>query len=236
MYCLIRTAVALLLLALPAPIGSAQENGKFVGELKYKPIGGGTHEVLEYFEYVAPDGTKWGVPEGTLTDGASIPQVLWSLVGSPFTGNYIKAAVVHDYYCDTKTRPWQEVHRAFYHGMLAGGEDAGRAKLMYLAVYYRGPRWTTEVARENKRSCQQLESKDGRARTVCRVARVERRTHNIIEFPRPTAGVLGQAPSASEIQSLLSSVENSTKVERLSLAEIEAKADRAWDELKSLPR
>ena len=29
-------------------------------------------------------------------DGASIPKWLWSIYGSPFTGKYVKAALIHD--------------------------------------------------------------------------------------------------------------------------------------------
>ena len=29
-------------------------------------------------------------------DGASIPKPLWSIIGSPFTGNYVMAALFHD--------------------------------------------------------------------------------------------------------------------------------------------
>jgi hypothetical protein len=33
---------------------------------------------------------------GLWTDGASIPKVLWSIVGSPLTGKYVRASIVHD--------------------------------------------------------------------------------------------------------------------------------------------
>ena len=36
------------------------------------------------------------IPYMFVTDGASIPRYLWSIVGSPWTGNYPQAAVVHD--------------------------------------------------------------------------------------------------------------------------------------------
>lgn len=36
------------------------------------------------------------VPEDFKSDGASIPQFAWSIVGHPFSG-YLEAAVVHDY-------------------------------------------------------------------------------------------------------------------------------------------
>ena len=36
------------------------------------------------------------VPYGFISDGASIPKFVWSIVGSPWTGRYVQAAVVHD--------------------------------------------------------------------------------------------------------------------------------------------
>ena len=33
---------------------------------------------------------------GLWTDGASIPKILWSFIGSPLTGRYVRAAIVHD--------------------------------------------------------------------------------------------------------------------------------------------
>ncbi|MGH8437116.1 MAG: DUF1353 domain-containing protein [Pseudomonas sp.] len=45
------------------------------------------------------DSGEWvNVPAGYLTDGASVPQVLWSLI--PPWGAYGQAAVVHDLVCE----------------------------------------------------------------------------------------------------------------------------------------
>lgn len=57
---------------------------------------GVTMIVLDAMEYTDPDGRVWNVPGGFVTDGASIPCELWSLIGSPFTGKYRVAAVFHD--------------------------------------------------------------------------------------------------------------------------------------------
>lgn len=57
---------------------------------------GRTMIVLDDLTYIDPDGRAWRVPAGFVTDGASIPQELWSLIGSPFTGRYRVAAVFHD--------------------------------------------------------------------------------------------------------------------------------------------
>jgi hypothetical protein len=36
------------------------------------------------------------VSAGLWTDGASIPKILWGIVGSPLTGRYVRAAIAHD--------------------------------------------------------------------------------------------------------------------------------------------
>jgi hypothetical protein len=98
--------------------------------------------VIDDFTFTeAANRTVWAAPSGSLIDGASIPRVLWSLVGSPFTGDYVYASIVHDVACDTRTRPWRDTHYMFYLACLAGGTHRGRAKLMYLAVRNFGPRW-----------------------------------------------------------------------------------------------
>jgi len=98
--------------------------------------------VIEDFTFTqALDGTVWEAPGGSLVNGASIPRVLWTLVGSPFTGDYVYASIVHDVACDTRRRPWRATHYMFYQACLAGGTRPGRAKLMYLAVRNFGPRW-----------------------------------------------------------------------------------------------
>jgi lysozyme family protein len=94
------------------------------------------------FGYVDAVGRGWPVPAGTVVDGASIPKAFWSLIGGPFEGLYRKPSVVHDYYCEVKTRPWRDTHRIFYDGMLCAGVGGIKAKTMYYAVYRFGPRWT----------------------------------------------------------------------------------------------
>jgi hypothetical protein len=89
----------------------------------------------------------WTAPQGTLTDGASIPPAFWSVIGGPFEGKYRDAAVNHDYECCSKRNAWRDVHRMFYDGMMARGVEFWRAKLMYWAVYCFGPRWPETEAR-----------------------------------------------------------------------------------------
>jgi hypothetical protein len=124
----------------------AKKLGHFSGEPTLQPTGDGRNmRLIEEFSYTDANGAVWTVPKGTVTDGASIPGALWSIIGSPFTGKYLNAAIIHDHFCENHRRPWQQVHRLFHEGMLAGGVDQTTAKLMYAGVYAFGPRWRDEA-------------------------------------------------------------------------------------------
>ncbi len=121
--------------------------GKFVGRLELTPLPNGRDmEVLKPFNYEDHLGEEWPVPDGIPIDGASIPRPLWSVIGGPYSGKYLKASVIHDHFCRTKTRPWKRTHRVFYEGMLTAGTKKSKAKTMYAAVYWFGGRWPTPSA------------------------------------------------------------------------------------------
>lgn len=85
--------------------------GHFVGTVKTEWIEPDRKmRLLDDFSYVDSRGTVWAAPKGSVVDGASIPQVLWSVVGSPYTGEYRNASVVHDVACVKRDKPWQDVH------------------------------------------------------------------------------------------------------------------------------
>lgn len=97
--------------------------------------------LTEDFAYIAPDSVRWEASRDTVIDGASIPRVFWTAVGSPYVGDYRYASVVHDQACKTRTRTWQDTHLMFYNACRAGGVEAIQASVMYAAVYVAGPRW-----------------------------------------------------------------------------------------------
>lgn len=124
--------------------------GRFVGDLILRPLPDGRlMELVQPYEFINDDGVTWPVPSGVRVDGASIPQVLWSFIGGPFEGRYRNASVIHDYYCDSRTRPWRSVHRVFYNGMRASGVVEYMAKVMFAAVYFAGPRWSDTTSHNN---------------------------------------------------------------------------------------
>ena len=107
--------------------------------------------LTEDFEYLTDDSAtgRWIAKEGQEVDGASIPSVLWSFVGSPFVGNYRRASVIHDVYCAHNGLPPGEitrrssaaVHRVFFFAMLRDRTPLRQACLMYAAVALFGPTW-----------------------------------------------------------------------------------------------
>jgi hypothetical protein len=122
------------------------ELGRYTGRLVLEPLADGRRmRVLEHFGFMDADGYHWPVKPLTKVDGASIPRVLWSLIGGPFEGKYRNASVVHDYYCDVRSADWKAVHRMFYRAMLVSGVSVRRAKVMYAAVYFAGPKWSETV-------------------------------------------------------------------------------------------
>ncbi len=123
-------------------LGTAQAAGGFKGHVAARWADNGRDMILtEPFEYVAPDGRRWPVPRGTTVDGASIPRFFWSTIGGPFDGLYRNASVVHDFYCQVRTRTYEDVHRVFYDAMKTSGVTDAKGWLMYQAVLRFGPRW-----------------------------------------------------------------------------------------------
>lgn len=107
-------------------------------------------KLMKSFAYINAKGQHWRVPKHAEVDGASIPRPLWSLIGGPFEGKYRNASIVHDWFCDVRTRAWQGVHRMFHEGLLASGVGPRRAMLMYAAVSRFGPRWSCTVVANSR--------------------------------------------------------------------------------------
>jgi hypothetical protein len=130
--------------AVPTP--STTDFGRFEGDVVALWDADGRHMTLrEDFAYIDSRGQRWLAPAGTVVDGASIPRLFWTVIGSPFAGRYRNASVVHDIECDEMRSPWQDVHRMFYEACRCGGVDEAQAKIMYYAVYHFGPRWQSVV-------------------------------------------------------------------------------------------
>lgn len=136
------------------------ERGEFKGTLTVDfeslPTGDGSSVELvllkNEFGYRDSKGVEWTVPAGEISDGASIPTLLWPFFGGPFSGPYRSAAIIHDYYCNIQERPWEQVHEMFLEAALKAGTGEIKAKSMYAGILYGGPRWGNQEARNQSRT------------------------------------------------------------------------------------
>ena len=129
-----------------SPVIVSKAYGYYSGSVDTRWINNNSQmKLLSDFSYTDPDDVKWLAPKGSIINGASIPAKLWGFVGSPYAGKYRRASVVHDIACVERVRPWQQVHKAFYNAMKASGVSEKFARLMYVSVYYFGPRWEAEA-------------------------------------------------------------------------------------------
>lgn len=97
------------------------------------------------FTFEDDTGLKWTAARGAVINGASIPRIFWTTFGSPFIGDYRRASIVHDHFCDVRTRTAAATHRMFYEACRAGGVSEIKAKTMYTMVKTFGPSWTVAV-------------------------------------------------------------------------------------------
>ena len=138
-----------------ASIGTCGQpvNAEFIGELLLRDVaaeyedygetdpGHTEFELLQDYSYRDDDGTVWTAPAGSIVNGASIPRVVWTSVGGPWSGKYRNAAVIHDYLTEERPSSSEVVHRLFLDGMLKNGVSKTRANLMYAAVVTFGGKW-----------------------------------------------------------------------------------------------
>lgn len=90
--------------------------------------------VLKGVVYETPNKKRWEAPAGSVVNGASIPRLLWSVIGSPYVGDYRRASVVHDVACETPKVPRKAADRMFYYACRADGCGWLQAKVLYIGV------------------------------------------------------------------------------------------------------
>jgi hypothetical protein len=84
--------------------------------------------------YYADDGTIIGAPPRFVTDFASIPRALWTIL-SPYSIEYGKAAIIHDRMYEThERRSRAEADALFYEAMGVLGAAAPLRWMLYGAV------------------------------------------------------------------------------------------------------
>ena len=119
------------------------KHGKFSGEPEARWLTESDEpdrrmRLLGEFWFSDPRRKEWKVPAGyDDMNGASIPRALWSLVGSPYTGDYRRASIVHDKACDDAGEDKgkrRAADRMFYHACREGGCSIRQAIILYVGV------------------------------------------------------------------------------------------------------
>jgi len=123
----------------------------FIGVLRLSPDPANPNVTLivdsKTFAFIDKHGVRWDSKRGDVVGGAHIPMLLKPIVGHSFQEPYLRAATLHDIYCDKsipdrgRSRTWQATHRMFYDAMIVSGVNIARAFIMWSAVYTFGPKW-----------------------------------------------------------------------------------------------
>jgi hypothetical protein len=139
-----KTAVFVLAGIVVVAAALAAAPGRFVGKVVVEWLDDPFVPKLrlrEDFGFEDQTGKLWLARQGQVLDGASIPPVFRETIGMPFVGEYRRASVVYDYYCQVMSEPWRDVHRMFYRASVTEGVGEVDAKVMYAALYAAGLRW-----------------------------------------------------------------------------------------------
>lgn len=131
----------------------------FTKPLTVTKAGPRTWRVSRAFDYYVGDprdGDRVSVPEGFITDFASVPRPFWVIL--PPDGEYTQAAVVHDYLYSTRQRLRRECDRIFYEAMGVLGVPAWKRAVMYRAVRLFG--WIPWNAKKDHKLAQTQKNPD----------------------------------------------------------------------------
>lgn len=93
-----------------------------------------TFITIKSLSYTTKKGITYTVPVGFITDGASIPKIFWSWIGSPYTGHYRRAALIHDYLYFTQIARRSYADRIFLEAMKYLGVSFWKRRTMWFAV------------------------------------------------------------------------------------------------------
>jgi len=116
---------------------------KFIGKSSFRFLEDGRGiQAIEGFQFQDSKGVLWEVPRGQITNGAAIPRSLWSVFGSPLSGEFIAGSALLDRYTADQTRPREQVLQMYREALIASGVSETKASVLYNAVKSFGPNWT----------------------------------------------------------------------------------------------
>ena len=99
--------------------------------MKVKPNGETVCTTIHHEVYHTPDGT-FIVPPGFESDGASMPRFFWRLIGHPFSMDYLREAILHDYFYRTQPITRRQADHIFF--SLLKKKLPLRSRIIHLAL------------------------------------------------------------------------------------------------------
>lgn len=96
-------------------------------------VGKGQWQLLAPFEY-RNGPVVVEVLANFITDGASIPKIAWSVIGSPWSGEYVYATIPHDWHYHTQKVTREEADKQFIDAMEILGVPWLKRRTMYRMV------------------------------------------------------------------------------------------------------
>ncbi|MCU7845304.1 MAG: DUF1353 domain-containing protein [Candidatus Thiodiazotropha sp. (ex Monitilora ramsayi)] len=135
----------------------------WLGEIKIsRPVQGKElWRVDSEISYLYQELVRITVLPGMETDGASIPRLFWRLIGGPFTGRYVGAALIHDGLYASELLPREVADNIFKAAMLSLNVPAWKASIMFWAVRMGGGGVWKRHTKESIDKARQYVSVDG---------------------------------------------------------------------------
>lgn len=107
----------------------------FTSPLHVEPLDGRLWRLLSPFVYhvgAYPSKEKIFIPVGFITDFASVPRLLWSII--PPWGTYGKPSIVHDYLLTQTKYTRKRADEIFLEGMEVLGVPRWKRTIMFVSV------------------------------------------------------------------------------------------------------
>lgn len=216
-------------------------HGQFKGKVQVEWLDdkeGRDMKLIQPFSYKDNAGKIWQVPIGTIINGASIPQYLWTFLGSPYVGKYRKASVIHDYFWKDEASENQELVDLMFREA-AKAEGATNSALLYAGVRCCGRSWRffgrkfalrkVLVQRAtNQRICTKLND-----RLVCENKRVAPISKTIVEIEKQ--GTLKKITNPLSKEKFLE-LKKWVETTKPSPAEIEQHIDKLYENQSISPK
>jgi hypothetical protein len=93
---------------------------------------------LEYDFSYENDYIEVIVKSNFITDGASIPKILWSIIGNPLENDLLKPSIIHDGLYTLMQKPRLECDKLLKEMLLFNGTSKMKAYFIYYAVRFFG--------------------------------------------------------------------------------------------------